>query len=241
MIFHSPSGSRRRLTDEQLGELKELLLLGATAHGWVNDLWTGKRVVAMIQRHFGKKYSRTQVYTVLRDYLGWTPQLPIRQLAGRDDERSNGQTETYPAILERARRRGAYLVFVDESGFMLAPVLRRTFSPRGQRPVNKSAEPHELSAVIGAMSISPNRNHFGFLFHLLNDNANCHGDSVVPFIDSIRRAIRKPITLLWDGIRIHSAEPVAAYLARTQNDCCRAFSSMRQKPSGGQGVGICQV
>ena len=97
---------------------------------------------------------------------------------------------------------------------MLAPVLRRTFSPRGQRPVNKSSKPHERISVIGAMTISPVRKHFGFQFHLLNDNTNFHGESVVPFIDFLWRSSRKPVTLLWDGIRIHSAEPVAAYLAK---------------------------
>ena len=147
--------------------------------------------------------------------MRWTPQRPIRQLAGRDDAKIlQWLTETYPAILQRAHRRGAYLVFVDESGFMLAPVLRRTFSPRGHRPVNKSAEPHERISVIGAMTISPERRHFGFHSQLLNDNANFHGDSVVTFIDTVRRAILKPITLLWDGIRIHGAEPVATYLAK---------------------------
>lgn len=64
------------------------------------------------------------------------------------------------------------------------------------------------------MTISAERRHFGFHCQLLNDNANFHGDSVVPFIDTVRRAIRKPITLLWDGIRIHRAEPVASYLAK---------------------------
>ena len=33
-------GRTPRLADAQLAELENLLLRGATAHGWVNDLWT---------------------------------------------------------------------------------------------------------------------------------------------------------------------------------------------------------
>ncbi|HKB37728.1 MAG TPA: helix-turn-helix domain-containing protein [Gemmataceae bacterium] len=37
-------GPKPRLSIGQIGELEQLLLQGATAHGWVNDLWTAGRV-----------------------------------------------------------------------------------------------------------------------------------------------------------------------------------------------------
>ena len=48
----------------------------------------------------------------------------------------------------------------------------------------------------------------------MEDNANFHGNSVVEFIDEIRRKIPKPIILLWDAIPIHRAKPVGDYLAK---------------------------
>ncbi len=117
------------------------------------------------------------------------------------------------SIVHRARKRHAYIVFVDESGFMLAPLLRRTWAPRGCTPVIKAAEPHGRISVIGAITISPGRRHFGFYFQLSDDNANLRGNSVVQFIEHVRRKIRGPITLLWDRILIHSAKPVTDYLA----------------------------
>src|SRR6516164_4430025 len=38
------------------------------------------------------------------------------------------------SILSRARKTHAYIVFVVEAGFMLAPLLRRTWAPRGCTP-----------------------------------------------------------------------------------------------------------
>src|SRR5437016_10543318 len=46
-------GAKRRLTDPQLSELEQLLLKGATAHGFPNELWTAARVAQVIHRHFG--------------------------------------------------------------------------------------------------------------------------------------------------------------------------------------------
>src|SRR5438552_1484331 len=82
--------------------------------------------------------------------------------AGADeDEMERWLEEDFPRILERAKRRGAHLVFLDESGFMLAPTTRRTYAPRGHPPVYKVADPHGRISVIGAMMISPSHRHFG--------------------------------------------------------------------------------
>lgn len=96
---------------------------------------------------------------------------------------------------------------------MLAPLLRRTWAPRGCTPVIKISEPHARISVIGAMTISPKRNHFAFHFHLLKDNVNFRGDSVVRFIEDVRRKIRNPIVLVWDAILIHHGKPMGDYLA----------------------------
>jgi len=127
--------------------------------------------------------------------------------------RLNVRTKVTTSAPQRARKRHAYIVFVDEAGFMLAPLVRRTWAPRGQTPVIKLSEPHGRISVIAAITISPERRHFGFYFHLLADNANFHGDSVARFIEDVQRRIRNLITLAWDSIPIHSARCVRDYLA----------------------------
>jgi transposase len=118
------------------------------------------------------------------------------------------------SILHRAGKRHAYIVFVDESGFMLTPIWRRTWAPRGCTPIVKLSKPHGRISVIGAITISPKRRHFGFYFQLSEDNANLRAESVVKFIEYVRHKIRGPITLLWDQIPIHLAKPVTDYFAR---------------------------
>ena len=40
-----------------------------------------------------------------------------------------------PRIVEAAEKRKAHLVFLDESGFQMTPVVRRTYAPRGKTPI----------------------------------------------------------------------------------------------------------
>ena len=127
------------------------------------------------------------------------------------------------SILHRAGKRHAYIVFVDESGFMLAPLRRRTWAPRGCTPIIKISEPHGRISVIGAITISPQRRHFSFYFQLSADNINLRGDSVMKFIEKVRNKVRGPITLLWDQIPIHRAKPVMDYFARHRRLVVEAF------------------
>ncbi len=108
--------------------------------------------------------------------------------------------------------RQAHLVFIDECGFMLAPVVRRTWAPRGHTPVIKVAEPHGRISVAGALTISPARSRFAFYFHLLSDNANFNGKSIADFLNSVRCRIRHPFIVIWDQIPIHQSYPVEQYL-----------------------------
>lgn len=125
--------------------------------------------------------------------------------------------------MKQTADRTAHLVFVDECGFMMEPLLRRTWAPRGQTPVIKIAEPHGRISTIGALTISPIRSRFGFYFHLLPDNANCRGTSIVSFIESVRRHIGNPFTILWDQIPIHRSYPVERYLRHHEDVMVELF------------------
>lgn len=80
-------GGEPRLDDEQRARLREMLLEGARAHGYETDLWTGKRVAALIRRTFGVAYSEKYVPRLLRDRLGFSWQKPARRPRELDPDR----------------------------------------------------------------------------------------------------------------------------------------------------------
>ena len=51
-----PSGPAPRLSDAQLAEVEHALLDGATAHGFVGELWTLDRVATVIERLTGVQH-----------------------------------------------------------------------------------------------------------------------------------------------------------------------------------------
>jgi transposase len=106
----------------------------------------------------------------------------------------------------------SYIVFIDEAGFMLDPLVRKTWAPRGKTPVIRVTTPHERISVIGAMTLRRSPVRFGFHFHLLPDNMNFHGNSVAAFLTHLRATLHGPVTVLWDEIRIHSSFPVRDFL-----------------------------
>jgi transposase len=62
-------GPQPRLSDAQLARLEALLRQGATAHGWVNHLWTAKRVAELIRRHWGIAFHPEHVRKILKRRL----------------------------------------------------------------------------------------------------------------------------------------------------------------------------
>src|SRR5450755_1770659 len=75
------AGRPRRLSGAQLEQLRELLVIGATSHGWENNLWTTRRVREIIKRHFAIEFCRSHVWHILTDYLGWSAIRPAQQAA----------------------------------------------------------------------------------------------------------------------------------------------------------------
>jgi transposase len=80
------SGRPAQLTAQQRQQLQQLILAGAVAAGYDNDLWTLKRIRELIERRFGVRYHRSHVHRLVRS-LGLTPQRPARVAVERDQAR----------------------------------------------------------------------------------------------------------------------------------------------------------
>jgi putative transposase len=110
-----------------------------------------------------------------------------------------------------ATRLGAHLVFVDESGFLLIPSVRRTWAPIGQTPLLRHWQRHDRISVISALSVSPGRQRLGLYFHLHDDNL--HAAEVCAFLRVLLRHLRGAVIVLWDGGNIHKGPLVRALCA----------------------------
>lgn len=97
-------GRKPRLSVEQLSELKEMLLKGAMAHGWPNDLWTANRVKALVLKELKISFHPEHLRKILRWKMNWTSQKPEKQSRERDPEEvENWKTKEFPRIKKKQK------------------------------------------------------------------------------------------------------------------------------------------
>lgn len=71
---------------------------------------------------------------------------------------------------KNSARLGAYLIFCDESGFMLTPTVRRTWAPMGCTPIIRHHFANGRISVISGISVSPTRKQLGLFGMFFYDN-----------------------------------------------------------------------
>jgi len=206
-------GPAPRLSPQQHRCLESLLLEGAKVHGWPNQLWTCARVRILIQRHFGVEFHHDHVGRLLRERLNWTPQKPQRRARERDEAAiALFKRVRFPQIAAAARKRKAHLVFLDESGYMLTPTVRRTWAPRGRGAILDCWDRHDRMSAISCLTVSPKASRMNLCFRVLPDNV--HAEDVVAFLREVKRMLGGPLTVLWDRGPVHrKSAAVKTFLA----------------------------
>jgi len=197
------------LTAKQKRQPEQLLLNGPLEAGYKTDLWTLRRIARLIKRHFHVTYHPGHVWKILRA-LGWSCQKPERRAAQRDEAAiTHWKRYVWPQIRHRAKRLGAHLIFLDESGFLLIPNVKRTWAPAGQTPTIRYCFKHSKISAINALAVSPQRKRIAL--YLQFRRRSFKGPDVKRFLQYLLKHVRGPIILLWDKGRIHRHQEVKAW------------------------------
>jgi transposase len=103
------------------------------------------------------------------------------------------------------------VIFIDETGFSQRPSVRRTFAPRGRTPVFKEHFNWKRLSAIGAIAWQPQKAHTR-LFLSVHDGS-IKTPQIVEFLRNLRRHVRGPVVVLWDGLAGHRSRETCAYIA----------------------------
>ena len=115
---------------------------------------------------------------------------------------------------KKTLERNAHLVLIDESGLLMAPLVKRTWALRGQRPVVKQKGKHrEKVSLAVALALSPRRTHMELHCATLA-NAYFNNEKIVGFLTALMRAIPRSMVILWDRGNMHRGDPIRTALAR---------------------------
>ena len=109
---------------------------------------------------------------------------------------------------KKARRRGACLLWMDESGLLMAPLLRRSWALRGQPPASKHKAGHrEKVSVAAALWLTPSRGRLALAYQALV-NGYFTNVEVADFLSGAVQGLPGPVIALWDGGSMHKGGPI---------------------------------
>jgi transposase len=129
---------------------------------------------------------------------------------------------------KKARRQQARIALIDESGLMMAPLVRRTWAPRGETPnllESSGIGPREKVSVAAALWLTPRRDQLELYFQtLVNDFFNPW--NVAAFLEALLFAVPGRVVVVWDGGPMHKGDPVR----QIQNACSDRITLERLPP-----------
>ena len=105
-----------------------------------------------------------------------------------------------------ALKEGRTIVFCDQSGFYLLPMVVRTYAPVGKTPILKENLTRDHLSAMSAITLD------GKLYMLEQERA-FKGEDVVRFLKHLMRQIPGKLLIIWDGSPIHRGGAVKDFLA----------------------------
>ncbi len=107
---------------------------------------------------------------------------------------------------KRALKQGRTIVFADQSGFYLLPMVVRTYAPVGKTPVLKENLTRDHLSAMSAITLE------GKLYMIEQERA-FKGEDAVRFLKHLMRQISFKLLVIWDGSPIHRGGAVKDFLA----------------------------
>ena len=110
---------------------------------------------------------------------------------------------------KKARRQGAHIALIDESGLLMAPLAPPDLGAAGPDPRagRQKSGPREKVSVAAAVWLSPRRDRLGLYFHTL---ANGYFDNwyVTAFLEAMLQDLAGRFVVVWDGGPMHKGDPI---------------------------------
>ena len=106
-----------------------------------------------------------------------------------------------------ALKEGRTIVFCDQSGFYLLPMVVRTYAPIGKTPILKENLTRDHLSAMSGITLE------GKLY-MLEQDRSFKGEDVVRFLKHLMHHIPGKLLIIWDGSPIHRSRAVKDFLAR---------------------------
>lgn len=108
----------------------------------------------------------------------------------------------------------AWLAFIDESGVLMTPLVRRTWALAGETPIlQQRTRHHQKVSVIAAVVVSPSGRYIRLYFRL-HSETSIRTPAVVSFLHQLNRQIGRRFFVIWDRLKAHRSAKVSDFLTQ---------------------------
>lgn len=210
LLAKKVSGRPSKLDAEQLHRLAFLVREHAPNQlSFDSGLWTLRLIAHLIEREFKVKLSIPTVGRVMHA-LGFSPQRPLHRAWEQDATLvSQWRDQELPAILARAKRNGARVLFADEASVRSDYHCGNTEGPVGQTPIVRITGSRTSIQMIAAIALD------GSMQFMVREGL-VNAEVFLEFLQQLMREAKQPIILVVDGHSIHKAKLIRSYVESTQ-------------------------
>jgi len=111
-------------------------------------------------------------------------------------------------------------MWLDESGLLMAPLVRRSWAPKGHAPVLAQKAGHrEKVSVAGALWLAPSWDRLGLAYQALV-NGYFNNEAVAEFLGMALQGLAGVLIVIWDGGTMHKGEPIRDLVAASAGRLC---------------------
>lgn len=126
---------------------------------------------------------------------------------------AHGDLSRHP---KKGRRLGAWLAFLDESGVTERPSIHRSWNRRGKTPIIRATgNTYRKRSISAVILCSPEGKKPRLLFRICRKNVDA--EEAIRSVVQLKRHVRRPVILLWDGLPAHRSVRVRERIAQ-END-----------------------
>ena len=208
-LLRKPGSGRPRIVGELCStELLNIVLKPASVFGYETDLWTCGRLRHVIGREFGVTPSQVTVWRRLRE-AGLTYQKPERRyFEASEEQRQEWMDKELPRSRLAARKYKAILYFQDESNISLTALLGKTWSPRGNTPIQ------EVTGKRGGVSAMSAINKRGRLLFSLHEKPVASTEVIYFLGQMLEHHKRRHLVVVMDRAPPHTSKKTRGFIER---------------------------
>jgi transposase len=164
-------------------------------------LWSVGAVMTLIEQRCGKTLSESSVRGYLKSW-GFTIQRPATRYTSRNDVVvQQWLVEAYPAIAAQAKKEGAEIHWLDETGVNNQAIYQRGYAPRGKTPVAAKPARKEKISMISTVT------NLGTLRFRLYEGALTK-ISLIAFLQALVDGSQRKVYVIMDNLPVHKGKEV---------------------------------